>query len=68
MILDVRPGITGPASLKYKNEEELLSKMSDAKKYNDEVIWPDKVTINTKYINEYSFLKDLSYIYKTVVK
>jgi len=48
--LEVRPGITGPATLKYKNEEELLSKQSDPKRYNDEVIWKDKIQINKKFI------------------
>ena len=45
-ILGLRPGITGPASLKYANEEELLSKVRDPQKYNDEVIFPDKVKIS----------------------
>ena len=45
-ILALRPGITGPASLKYYNEEYILSQKSNPKKYNDEVIFPDKVKIN----------------------
>lgn len=68
IILSVRPGITGPASLKYKNEEEILSQQADALRYNREVIWPDKVKINKEYIREYSFLKDLKYIINTVAK
>jgi lipopolysaccharide/colanic/teichoic acid biosynthesis glycosyltransferase len=67
IVLSVRPGITGPASLKYKNEEEILSKQDNPKKYNDEVIWPDKVAINKKYIEEWSLKKDIGYIWKTVV-
>ena len=67
IILSVRPGITGPASVKYKNEEEILSRQADAHKYNREVIWPDKVKINKEYIRNYSFIKDLKCIIDTVV-
>ena len=48
-ILDMRPGITGPATLKYLNEEELLSSMDDPIKYNDEVIFPDKVSVSRRF-------------------
>lgn len=68
IILSVRPGITGPASLKYKNEEEILGRQADALQYNREVIWPDKVKINKEYVRHYSFLKDLKYIINTVAK
>lgn len=67
IILSVRPGITGPASLKYKDEEEILSKQQNPKKYNDEVIWPDKVKINKHYIKNWSLKKDIEYILKTVM-
>jgi len=67
IILTIRPGITGPASLKYKNEEEILSKQSNPKQYNDEVIWPDKIKINKDYIKNWSFKKDIDYILKTVL-
>jgi len=67
IVLSVRPGITGPASLKYKNEEEMLSLQAAPEKYNDEVIWPDKVRINRDYIENYSFCKDLYYIWKTIL-
>ena len=66
-ILTIRPGITGPASIKYKNEEEILAKQPNPKEYNDKVIWPDKVAINLQYIKEWSFKKDIEYIIKTVV-
>lgn len=66
IILSVRPGITGPASLKYKNEEEILSKHANPVEYNDKIIWPDKVAINKAYIQNYSFLKDLKYIIQTI--
>ena len=45
-VLKLKPGITGPASLKYRCEEEVLAKVEDPQKYNDEVIFPDKVRIN----------------------
>lgn len=64
-ILSVRPGITGPASIKYKNEQELLAEQDDPQRYNREVIWPDKVRINLEYINNYSLFKDIYYIIKT---
>ena len=49
LILELRPGITGPASLKYANEEEILASHRDPVKYNDEIIYPDKVRINLDY-------------------
>jgi len=67
IILSIRPGITGPAQLAYKNEEEILSNQNDSVKYNDEIIWPDKVRINQEYIEDYSFFKDIYYIWKTIV-
>ncbi len=67
IILTIRPGITGPASLKYKDEEKLLSKQKDPEDYNREVIWPDKVKINKIYIKEWSLKKDTEYIIKTVL-
>jgi len=65
VILSVKPGITGPASLKYKDEEELLSQAENPLKYNDEVLWPDKVKINKEYVENWSFSKDLYYIIQT---
>ena len=65
-ILELRPGITGPASLKYKNEEEILAQQKDPKMYNDTVIWPDKVAINLEYIQNWSFKKDMEYIVQTI--
>ena len=66
-ILKLKPGITGPASLKYRNEEELLAKVDNPKQYNDEVIYPDKVRINLYYLNHYSFMKDIQMIICTVL-
>jgi len=66
IILSVKPGITGPATLKYKNEEEILAKVKNPVKYNDEVIWPDKVNINKEYVKNWSLKKDIKYILKTL--
>lgn len=67
-ILELKPGITGPASLKYINEEELLSQVENPKQYNDEVIYPDKVKINLDYYYSRSFLGDIKIIIKTFFK
>lgn len=66
-VLKLRPGITGPASLKYRDEEDLLAKQSDPQKYNDEMIFPDKVRINLYYLHHYSFIKDIEMIICTVL-
>lgn len=66
-MLRLRPGITGPATLKYRNEEEILALQPNPHKYNDEVIWPDKVRINRYYLHHYSFIKDLQMILCTVL-
>lgn len=66
VILKLRPGITGPASLKYRNEEELLVGVDDPQTYNDTVIFPDKVRINKEYYYNWSFRKDIRYILQTV--
>lgn len=67
IILSVRPGITGPATLKYRNEEEILAEAADPEKYNKEVIYPDKVRLNKEYVLNYCFLKDLQYILMTIM-
>jgi len=67
IILSLRPGITGPATLKYRNEEELLATVEDPIKYNDEVIYPDKVRINRYYAEHYSFADDMRMIFCTVL-
>ena len=66
-ILQLKPGITGPASLKYRNEEEILASVEDPIRYNDEVIFPDKVRINREYMEEWSFWGDIRIILKTVL-
>ncbi len=66
VILRMRPGITGPASIKYRDEEETLSRVADPVAYNDRVIWPDKVRINREYYLHYAFWKDIVYLIRTV--
>ncbi len=66
-ILRLRPGITGPASLKYRDEEELLARQTDPQRYNDEVIFPDKTRINRAYLAHWSFGLDLKIIFCTVL-
>lgn len=66
-ILLLKPGITGPASLKYRNEEELLAEKDDPVTYNDEVIFPDKVRINLNYLKHWNFFLDIRIIIYTVI-
>jgi lipopolysaccharide/colanic/teichoic acid biosynthesis glycosyltransferase len=66
IILELRPGITGPASLYFRNEEKLLASEKDPKKYNDTVIWPKKVELNLAYAENWRFWKDIGYILITV--
>jgi len=66
IILSVRPGITGPATLEYRKEEELLAGQDDPEKYNNEVIFPDKVRLNREYVLNYRFWKDIKYIWQTI--
>lgn len=65
-ILKLRPGITGPASLKYRDEEELLAQQANPQEYNDNIIYPDKVKINLYYLYHYSFIMDIKMIIATV--
>ncbi len=65
-MLQLRPGLTGPATLKYADEEELLSWQPDPVAFNDEVIFPDKVRINLNYIENQSFLLDLKILFFTL--
>ena len=80
-MLRLRPGITGPASLKYRDEENLIAEYVKQAKtqgdprseqdialwYNDNVLWPDKVRINCYYYRHYSFVKDIQMIFCTVL-
>jgi len=66
-ILLLRPGITGPATLKYRNEEQLLAQQPDPQRYNDEVIYPDKVRLNLQYLENNSLLGDMKIILRTLL-
>jgi lipopolysaccharide/colanic/teichoic acid biosynthesis glycosyltransferase len=67
IILNVRPGVTGVASLKYQKEEQLLTPQPDPLHYNDTVIWPDKVRINKWYVQNHTFLLDLKILFYTTI-
>ncbi|QSS96241.1 sugar transferase [Psychroflexus sp. ALD_RP9] len=64
-ISSLKPGLTGYASLKFSNEESLLSKHKNPLKYNDEVIFPEKLRLNLKYQKEISFKTDLKLLFIT---
>ena len=66
-VLQLRPGITGPASLKYRDEEVLLAAQANPQEFNDKVIYPDKVRINLYYLDHYSFAADIKMIIATVL-
>ncbi|MGN0228896.1 MAG: sugar transferase [Muribaculaceae bacterium] len=66
-LLLLRPGITGPASLKYRNEEEILATVPNPQQYNDTIIFPDKVRINRYYLHNYSFITDIKMIFCTIL-
>lgn len=80
-VLKLRPGITGPATLKYRLEDEMIldyvaKKQAEgdtrpmqeiATEYNDNVIYPDKVRLNCYYYRHYSFIKDIEMIFATVL-
>jgi lipopolysaccharide/colanic/teichoic acid biosynthesis glycosyltransferase len=65
-ILELYPGITGPATLKYSDEEELLACVQDPQKYNDEILWPDKVKLNLAYYYNRSFIGDIRLFLQTI--
>ena len=67
-ILKLKPGITGPASLKYANEEEILARQENPKEYNDEIIYPDKVRINLDYYYQYNLWIDIKIIFATIFR
>lgn len=64
-VLDVRPGITDPASIKFRNENELMEKAEDPEKYYIEVIMQEKIRLYLEYVNHHSFLGDIGLIFKT---
>lgn len=67
LLLSIRPGITGPASLKYAHEERILQAQEKPLQYYDEVVFPDKVRINLDYVANRSFWKDIALMVKTII-
>jgi len=65
-ILELRPGITGPATLAFRDEEELLAAQPDPQRYNDEVLWPAKVRLNRGYLDHWTLRGDLASIWQTL--
>lgn len=65
-VLSVRPGITDPASIKYRNENDILSSASNPEEYYIQHIMPDKLQINIDYINTQTFIKDIKIIFQTI--
>jgi len=65
-VLDVRPGITDPASIKFRNENELLEKVKDPEKYYIEVIMQEKIKLYLEYVQNASFLYDIKLIFRTL--
>ena len=65
-VLSVRPGITDPASIKYRNENDILSSQSNPEEYYIQHIMPDKLKINIDYINTRTFIKDIKIIFQTI--
>jgi len=66
VILNCRPGITGPATIKYRNEESILASQPHPEQYNLQVLYPDKVQINKKYLDEFSLAGDVRFILITI--
>ena len=64
-VLDVRPGITDPASIKFRNENELMEQAEDPEKYYIEVIMQEKLKLYLEYVNNHSFFGDIGLIFKT---
>lgn len=68
IILNVKPGITGPASLYFIDEEKLLASQTNPEAYNRDIIWPKKVELNKAYVKNYSIFKDIKYLVKTIFR
>ena len=64
-VLDVRPGITDMASIRYRNENELLEQAADPEQYYRDIVMQDKLRINLEYVADHSFIKDLKIIFMT---
>jgi lipopolysaccharide/colanic/teichoic acid biosynthesis glycosyltransferase len=67
LLLSIKPGLTGAASMMFSNEEELLALQDDPIRYNDEILYPEKVRINNEYVKNRSFFLDLKIIIFTIL-
>lgn len=67
LLLTVRPGVTGPASLAFRDEERVLEGVEDPERYNREVIWPAKVRMNCDYVRHYSLTWDIKLVLETLL-
>lgn len=67
-ILELKPGLTSLASIKYANEEEILKLQENSLLYNDTIIFPDKVKMNLDYYKNHSILGDIKIIIKTIFR
>ena len=64
-VLDVRPGITDMASIRYRNENELLDQAADPEQFYRDTVMQDKLRINLEYVSDHSFFKDIKIILMT---
>ncbi|QHI37449.1 putative sugar transferase EpsL [Kordia antarctica] len=67
IILSVKPGITGPASIYFQQEEKILAQKIAPEEYNRNIIWAKKIELNKEYVKSYSFAKDIKYIFQTLI-
>lgn len=65
LVLELKPGLTSEAGIKYRNEEKILRQQTNALKYNDEVLFPEKVKMNLDYYHHLSFKNDICILFKT---
>ncbi len=68
VILSIKPGITGPATLMFSDEETVLSKQENPLEYNATVLWPQKIVINKLYVEQWNLMKDFRYMYLTILQ
>jgi lipopolysaccharide/colanic/teichoic acid biosynthesis glycosyltransferase len=67
IVLSVRPGLSGPATLRYRDEEKLLAIQKDPERYSQFVIFPDKIRINRDYVENYNLFRDLLCLLETLL-
>ena len=67
MLLSIKPGLTGAASMRFSNEEELLANQVDPIRFNDQILYPEKVRINNEYVKNRGFFLDLKIIIYTIL-